>query len=110
MASEESQQDLIARAIAGEPLALQLLLLEHDDRLAGHIASRLPKSLRRTVDVEVRWPGFRTRELVAVTTLLDPAEFPAAEVAVLYRLCWFADTAHAPCTSSECWVCPEPHP
>src|SRR5262245_53255915 len=45
----------------------------------------------REVRVRVRWPGFRTRALVVVTTLLDPAATPREDVALLYRIRWFAE-------------------
>jgi hypothetical protein len=52
----------------------------------------LPDALTmREVRVIVRQKGFRTKELVVVTTLLDPAEYPAAEIAVLYRRRWQAE-------------------
>jgi hypothetical protein len=46
----------------------------------------------REVRVRVAYPGFRTRVLVVVTTLLDPEAFPRQEAAVLYRIRWFAET------------------
>jgi Transposase DDE domain len=45
----------------------------------------------REVRVRVRHPGFRTRVLVVVTTLLDPVAVPRADVAVLYRMRWLAE-------------------
>jgi hypothetical protein len=41
-------------------------------------------------EVRVRHPhrGFRTRELVVVTTLVDPAAYPARDVGELYRARW----------------------
>jgi len=52
----------------------------------------LPATLAiREVRVGVRHPGFRTQALVAVTTLLDPEEFPRADVAILYRIRWYAE-------------------
>lgn len=36
-------------------------------------------------------PGFRTKVLVVVTTLLDAEEMAAADVAVLYRIRWYAE-------------------
>jgi hypothetical protein len=54
--------------------------------------ARLPRALAvRELRVRVRQPGFRTRELVVATTLLDPAAAPAEEVALLYRLRWYAE-------------------
>src|SRR5262249_28686304 len=71
----------------------------------------LPAALAvRELRVRVRHPGFRTRVLVVATTLLDAAAFPREDLAVLYRVRWYADTAHADCTSSERWVRPDPTP
>jgi hypothetical protein len=47
--------------------------------------------LMRELRVRVDKPGFRTRVFVVVTTLLDPAAFPAAELAGLYRQRWHAE-------------------
>lgn len=53
---------------------------------------RLPESLTlREVRVRVSQKGFRTRELVIVTTLLDPVKYPADEIASLYRRRWQAE-------------------
>jgi putative transposase len=52
----------------------------------------LPASLSvREVRVRVEQQGFRTRELVVVTTLLDPQKYTAGEVAKLYRRRWQAE-------------------
>jgi hypothetical protein len=52
----------------------------------------LPDSLTvREVRVRVEQKGFRTQELVVVTTLLDPNKYPAAELAKLYRRRWQAE-------------------
>lgn len=45
----------------------------------------------REVRVIVTQKGFRTKELVIVTTLLDAEEYPATEIAVLYRRRWQAE-------------------
>ena len=45
----------------------------------------------REVRVRVAQKGFRTKELLVVTTLLDADEFPAAEVGELYRRRWQAE-------------------
>lgn len=49
-------------------------------------------------------PGFRTRSVVVVTTLLDPAEATREELAELYRARWHAETTQADCPSSGGWV------
>lgn len=52
----------------------------------------LPRVLAmRELRVRVDKPGFRTRVFVVVTTLLDPAAFPAVELAGLYRQRWHAE-------------------
>jgi Transposase DDE domain len=52
----------------------------------------LPGQLEvREVRVRVGQAGFRTRVLVAVTTLLDGAAFPGSDLAVLYRMRWLAE-------------------
>jgi hypothetical protein len=51
----------------------------------------LPATLAvRERRVRVRHPGFRTKVLVVVTTLLDPGAFPRQDVAILYRIRWYA--------------------
>jgi putative transposase len=52
----------------------------------------LPDQLTlREVRVVVRQLGFRTKELVIVTTLLDAESYPAEEIAALYRRRWQAE-------------------
>jgi hypothetical protein len=52
----------------------------------------LPETLTvREVRVHVAIAGFRTEVLVVVTTLLDPQEAPREDVALLYRIRWFAE-------------------
>ena len=41
--------------------------------------------------MRVAQKGFRTKSLVVVTTLLDAEEYPAEEIAVLYRRRWQAE-------------------
>jgi hypothetical protein len=50
-----------------------------------------PKLTLREVRVRVTQKGFRTKELVVVTTLLDAEEYPADEIAELYRRRWHAE-------------------
>lgn len=42
----------------------------------------------REVRVSIKQPGFRTKAIVIVTTLLDPAEYSKEELADLYRQRW----------------------
>lgn len=52
----------------------------------------MPESLTvRELEVRVDQPGFRTESFVVVTTLLDAAAYPAADVAELYRQRWLAE-------------------
>jgi hypothetical protein len=52
----------------------------------------LPGTLTlREVRVLVAQPGFRTKRLVVVTTLLDAERYPADQIAVLYRRRWQAE-------------------
>lgn len=53
---------------------------------------RLPRGLTvRLVRVRREQPGTRTREIIIVTTLTDPAEVPADEIRNLYRDRWTAE-------------------
>lgn len=47
--------------------------------------------LLREVRVGVRQRGFRSREVLVVTTLLDPEQYPAEALAQLYRRRWQAE-------------------
>jgi phage gp36-like protein len=52
----------------------------------------LPDTLTiREVRVHVAIAGFRTKVLVVATTLLDPVAMPPSDVALLYRLRWYAE-------------------
>jgi hypothetical protein len=42
----------------------------------------------RVIRIQVKQKGFRTRELVVVTTLLDAAAYPAADIAAAYLRRW----------------------
>lgn len=49
----------------------------------------LPESITvREVRVPVTQPGFRTKAIVVVTTLLDPGQTPKEDLAALYRARW----------------------
>jgi putative transposase len=45
----------------------------------------------REVRIRVMQPGFRTRAVVVVTTLVDAALYPPADIAALYRRRWQAE-------------------
>lgn len=52
----------------------------------------LPDSLRlREIRVRVTQAGFRTRTLIVVTTLLEPAEYTHDDLATVYRQRWQAE-------------------
>jgi hypothetical protein len=52
----------------------------------------LPRAMTmRELRVRVGQRGFRTRSFVVVTTLLDPAAYPAEELASLYRRRWHGE-------------------
>lgn len=42
----------------------------------------------REARVYIKQPGFRTRSIIVVTTLLDPVQYPKEELASLYRARW----------------------
>lgn len=53
----------------------------------------LPASLEvRELRYQVTTPGFRTRQITLVTTLLDAEKYPAQELAELYRSRWQVET------------------
>ena len=65
----------------------------------------LPDSITvREVRFRVEQPGFRTRSVVVVTTLLDPEQASKEELASLYRARWNAETTQADYPSSRRWV------
>jgi hypothetical protein len=59
-----------------------------DDDAYAHLPDWL---VVRELHVQVCQPGFRTRCLIVVTTLLDAAVAPRNEVALLYRVRWCAE-------------------
>lgn len=51
----------------------------------------LPTSIEvRFVHVLIQRPGFRPKEVIVVTTLVDPKRYPKAKLAQLYQLRWQA--------------------
>jgi RNA polymerase sigma-70 factor (ECF subfamily) len=52
MASHASESELVEKAIAGDRVAIQQLLMSHTPALTRFAASRLPKSVRDVVDPE----------------------------------------------------------
>jgi hypothetical protein len=56
----------------------------------------LPEALvLREVRYLISTPGFRTRQITLVTTLLDPEHYPVTDLAELYRQRWAVETALA---------------
>jgi hypothetical protein len=65
---------------------------DRPDWMSKEQYASLPDELTlREVRVVVRQKGFRTEELVVVTTLLNAQEYSAAEIAILYRRRWQAE-------------------
>jgi hypothetical protein len=61
----------------------------------------LPDSITvREARIRVGQPGFRTRSIVVVTTLLDPQQATKEDLATLYRERWNAEIDQADCRSS----------
>jgi hypothetical protein len=59
------------------------------DWMTAEAYAALPASIRvRELRFTIREPGCRTREVTLVTTLLDPEQYPAAELAQLYGDRW----------------------
>jgi len=57
--------------------------------LSEHEWAQLPEKITvRVIRVQVSQKGYRTRELTLVTTLLDPALYPAEEIAQAYLRRW----------------------
>jgi hypothetical protein len=95
-----------AKGQAGKPRSRWLRRLGRRDQLVEYYKPKgrpdwmtaedyaaLPESLVvRELRYEVRRPGYRTRAVTLVTTLLDPKAYPAAEVARLYGLRWGVET------------------
>ncbi len=51
----------------------------------------LPATMQvREVHLLIQQPGFRPKEIILVTTLLDPKRYPKAKLAQLYHLRWLA--------------------
>ncbi len=59
---------------------------QRPDWVTADEADEFPRTLTlREVRVRVTIPGFRTRSVVLITTLLDPASYPVSALADLYR-------------------------
>jgi Transposase DDE domain len=77
--------------------------------LAREALAALPGSLvLREVRYQISTPGFRTRQIMLVTTLLDAAIYRVADLAELYRQHWQVETALAPLKTTmqmDVWHC-----
>ena len=66
---------------------------ELPDWLDAQAYAALPTSLvLRELRYRIEQPGCRTREIILVTTLVDPERYPAAELARLYGQRWQVET------------------
>jgi DDE family transposase len=64
--------------------------------LTGEMLAALPETLElREVRYGISTPGFRTRQITLVTTLLDAAVYSVAGLAALYRRRWQVETSLA---------------
>jgi hypothetical protein len=64
--------------------------------LTREALAALPETLeRREVRFHIDCPGFRTRQLTLVTTLLDPERYPVTDLAELSRQRWAVETSLA---------------
>jgi hypothetical protein len=75
----------------------QLVLWQRPDYIsrmqtAREHAQRPAELIVRELSYRVRTPGFRTRLVTLVTTLLNPAAYPAEALAELYRGRWQVET------------------
>jgi len=96
-------------AVKGVPRSRWLTALGHHDQLvawlkpttcpswlAHETLAALPESLiLREVRYHVSTPGFRTRAITLVTTLLDPEVYSVPDLAELYRGRWQVETSLA---------------
>jgi hypothetical protein len=65
---------------------------QRPDWMSRKVHASLPHELTlREVRVRVTQKGFRTTELVVVTTLVDATQYAAADIAEIYRLRWQAE-------------------
>ena len=69
-------------------------------REVGRAAQRaMPRFLTvREVRFRVKQAGFRTKDIIVVTTLLDPVKYSKKDLAELYRARWHQEVFQAGCT------------
>ena len=74
--------------------------------LTREALAALPETLvLREVRYDVGRPGFRTRQITLVTTLLDAEIYRVADLAELYRQRWQVETALAQLKTRCGWMC-----
>jgi DDE family transposase len=71
----------------------------------GWLGAANHRKRRYVRQITLQRPG--QPDVVLVTDLLDAAVYPAEDLLDHYLQRWGIDTAHAHCTSSRCWVCPQ---
>jgi hypothetical protein len=75
--------------VAPKPLGKdRLVVWHHSANLPAAYFISCPTNYGPVVRVQVRVPGFRTRSVLLVTTLLDPVQYPPQALAQLYRRRW----------------------
>jgi len=76
-------------------------------REVGRAAQRaMPRSLAvREVRVRVEQAGFRSKEIIVVTNLLDPMEYSKEDLAELYRARWNQEMFQSQCVLSTRCIC-----
>jgi hypothetical protein len=73
----------------GDRLVTWTKPLQRAGSATAKLWAALPAELTvRLIKARLAVRGFRTRELIVITTLLDPEKFPAEEIAALYRRRW----------------------
>jgi hypothetical protein len=96
-------------AVKGMPRSRWLTALGVDDQLVAWLKPKtcpswlaketlaaLPETLvLREVRYSIGTPGFRTRQITLVTTLVDAAVYGVADLAELYRQRWQVETSRA---------------
>jgi IS4 transposase len=96
-------------AVKGVPRSRWLTALGHHDQLVtwlkpktcpswltrGTLATLPEALLLREVRYYIGTPGFRTRQITLVTTLLSPEVYSVADLAALYRQRWQVETSLA---------------
>ena len=84
--------DVVMRQHGGRPSNFrQGQKLGREDHLVEWQRGRQRSIVMRELRVRIDKKGFRTKQFVVVTSLLDPVEYSAKELAGLYRARWHAE-------------------